>query len=357
VTGLTVVSGNNQSAQTGSAFGAPLVVQLNVSGGSAAGIPVTFSITGPGTLSSTSATTNASGQAQVNVTAGATAGTIQVTASAAGATPQTFSLTVNPAGPSLQSAVFMNAADFQRNALSPCSLATVFSTGLTPGLQGMVSGSLFGPLPFVLANDRLTVGGGAAPLVSAGRNANNQEQLTFQVPCEVTPGSSVPIAITVGSTPATSINVPIQAASPGIFQTQMSDGVSRAIAVRPDGSFVSLQNPGRKGENLVVFVTGLGQTNPPQLTNSVAPPFGASIGAPTGSAPVAPAGTVVVGMAGGGAPLVSAVLSDELVGVWLVTFTVPTGVAAGNNVSFSLSVIPAGSSSPISSGTTSLPIQ
>ena len=53
VTGLQIVSGNNQSAIVNTAFGAPLVVQLGASNGSASGIPVQFSITGPGTLSST----------------------------------------------------------------------------------------------------------------------------------------------------------------------------------------------------------------------------------------------------------------------------------------------------------------
>ena len=36
------------------------------------------------------------------------------------------------------------------------------------------------------------------------------------------------------------------AASPGIFETVMSDGVRRAVVIRPDGSFVSPQNPARR---------------------------------------------------------------------------------------------------------------
>jgi len=346
LTGLTTVSGSNQSALVNTAFGAPLIVQLNASNGPASGVPVTFTISGPGLLSSNSVNTGSNGQAQVTVQATGTAGNISVVASAGGFS-QTFNLVVSPPGPSLTVNSFMNAADFQRGSLSPCSLATIVAPGLAPGLQGMISGSLFGVLPYQVANDTVTVGGAAAPIFSVGLNTvTNQQQLTFQVPCDVAPGSSVPVTVNVGAGNAT-INIAVQPASPGVFQTVMSDGVSRAVLVRPDGSFVSLANPARRGENLVAFATGLGAATSPVGTNSVAAP----------GAVVSPKGTVVVGMAGRGLPLISAQLSDELLGVWLVTFTVPTDVPQGNNVTFSISVIPAGSGTPIPSAGTSVPVQ
>jgi uncharacterized protein (TIGR03437 family) len=348
LTGLAAISGNNQSALVNTAFGAPLIVQLNASNGPAVGVPVAFSISGPGTatLSSTSVNTGSNGQAQVTVQANGTAGNITVVASAGGFS-QTFNLVVAPPGPSITANSFMNAADFQRGALSPCSLATIVAPGLAPGLQGMISGSLFGVLPYQVAGDTVSVAGASAPIFAVGLNtATNQQQLTFQVPCDVTPGSSVPVVVNAGAA-STTINVPIQPASPGVFQTVMTDGVSRAVLVRPDGSFVSLTNPARRGENLVAFATGLGPATSPVGTNSVAAP----------QAVVSPKGTVVVGMAGRGLPLISAQLSDELLGVWLVTFTVPTDVPQGNNVTFSISVIPAGSGTPIASGGTSVPVQ
>lgn len=346
LTGLTIISGSGQSALASSAFAAPLIVQLNSSAGPAAGVPVTFSITGPGALSSNSVTTGSNGQAQVTVQAGSTPGNITVTASASGFS-QTFNLVVSPPGPTLTANAFVNAADFQRGSLSPCSLATIIAPGLAPGLQGMVVGSLFGGLPYQVANDTVTVGGLSAPIFSVGLNtATNQQQLTFQVPCEVTPGSSVAVAVNVGAGSAT-VNVPIQAASPGVFQTTFSDNTVHPVLVRPDGSFVSATNPARAGENLVAFVTGLGQAATPVPTNAVASP----------NAVVMPKGTVVVGMAGGGVPVVSTLLSDELIGVWMVTFTVPSDITTGNNVTFSVSVIPAGSQTPIASATTNFPVR
>ena len=49
----------------------------------------------------------------------------------------------------------------------------------------------------------------------------------------------------------------------------MSDGVLRAVLVRPDGSFVSLQNPARIGEVIRMYATGLGQTSPPIITDQM----------------------------------------------------------------------------------------
>src|SRR5262249_31377975 len=85
VTGLSIVSGNNQSAIINTAFSQPLVVQVNASNGQpAASVPVQFTVSGPATLSSNSATTGSNGRAQVNVAAGSTPGAVTVTASVSG---------------------------------------------------------------------------------------------------------------------------------------------------------------------------------------------------------------------------------------------------------------------------------
>jgi uncharacterized protein (TIGR03437 family) len=346
VTGLSIVSGNNQSAIVNTSFGAPLVVQLNANNGTAVGVPVQFSITGPGILSANTVNTGANGQASVTVSAGGTAGAVTVTASASGFS-QTFSLTVAPPGPTLTANSFLNGADFQRGSLSPCSIATIIAPGLAPGLQTMVTASnIVGPLQTKLANDTVTVGGATAPIYSVGLNAGGQEQLTFQVPCDVTPGSSVQVTVAVGPGSA-SINIPIQQASPGIFLTQLSDNANHPVLVRPDGSFVSIQNPARKGESLVAFLTGLGPSAPPVATNAL----------PAPGAIVTPQYTVIAGMGGvGGVPVTGVQLSSDLVGVWMVTFQVPSGVATGN-VTFSIGVIPTGASSQIPSSTQTIPVQ
>ena len=246
---------------------------------------------------------------------------------------------------------FYNGADFQPGSISPCSIATIVGPGLAPGIQGVVTpGSLFGPLPYLLASDAVTFNGWQAPILNVS-NVNGQQQITVQVPCEVTAASSVPVTVTVGSGLATA-NVPVLAASPGLSQTQMADGVLRAVIVRPDGSFVSLANPVRRGEIVRAYATGLGVTSPSVGTNATAVPGNDAI----------VQGTVIVGVTnnagqGEGVSVISARVAPDLIGMYEISFQMPSDAATGNNVSFSMALIPVGSSTPIYSGTVKIPIQ
>jgi uncharacterized protein (TIGR03437 family) len=340
VTGLQKISGDSQTVPAGQAFPSPLVVQVNTNTGQPAqSYPVNFTITGPGTLSSPAVNTDSNGRAQVTVTAGNTAGTITVTAST-GAFSQSFTLTVIPPGPNLQGGSILNGADFQRNAISPCSIATIQASGLAPGLQGIASGTyIVGPYLYKVANDTVTVNSGQAPIYSVS-NINGQEQLTFQVPCDANPGSNIPLTVSVGGGSAT-INITLLPASPGIFSTLMSDGVSRAVIVRPDGTFVSLQNPARRGEIVRMYATGLGPVTPSVSTNSTPAPGVDSL----------VNGTMIVGVNNAGARVISGRLAPSLIGVYEVTFQVPDDAPTGNDVVLSLAInVPADSTTRFSAG-------
>jgi uncharacterized protein (TIGR03437 family) len=307
------------------------VVQLSTSNGtSVAGLPVSFSITGPATLTGPSETTNSSGEAQVNVIAGSTSGPVTVTASAGGLS-QTFSLTVTQQGPTITGNNFYNGADFQLGSISPCSIATIMAPGIAPSIQGAVAYDGIGPLPYNLAGDAVTFNGAQAPIYNVA-NMNGQQQVTFQVPCSVTPGSAVPVTVNVGGSSAT-VNVPVLPASPGLFITQLSSTVSGPVLERPDGSFVSSSNPARRGETLIAYVTGLGPTSPAVATNSL----------PVPGSTAKVQGTPIVGVNGAGANVISASLSPDLVGVYEVTFQVPMSVPSGTNASFSIGLLPQGS--------------
>jgi uncharacterized protein (TIGR03437 family) len=298
------------------------------------------------TLSSNSATTDANGRAQVTATAGTVTGPASVTASIAsntGVGSQTFNLTVLPPAPVITAANFVNGADQQPNSLSPCSLGSIVAGANALGIANI--GATFPGQP-VSTIARLTINNVTAPILQVSNNSLGQQVVLFQVPCETAPGSSVPSTITVGGG-STNINLNIQAASPGIFQSIGSDGTARAVVVRPDGSFASVANPARRGENVSIFATGLGPTSPPVGTGSV-PPSGTAANVQ---------GTVIAGMAGGGVPLVSAKLTEDLPGVYLVTFTIPSDMQTGNNVVASIAVIPTGSSNPIYSAGTRIPVQ
>jgi uncharacterized protein (TIGR03437 family) len=351
ITRFEIVSGNNQSAAVNTAFGQPLVVQVASTAGGVANIPVQFSVgSGSVSLSATNVNTDSSGRAQVTVQAGSVTGPAVVTASLAAGTGVgnlNFNLTVLPPAPTITSSNFVNGADLQANSLSPCSIGAITAPAGTLGLSAAGLLPLFPSLimPASYAA-RLSIGGITAPILRVGTNYQGRDEIDFQVPCNVSPGSSVMSALTVGGG-TTQVNLNIQAASPGVFQALSSDGTPRALVVRPDGSFASLENPARRGETEIVYVTGLGATNPAVGTLSVPPP---------GTNAVVQ-GTVVVGMQGGGLPFTSARLSQDIPGVYVVAFQIPADAPTGNNLTFSIAVIPQGSSTPIYSGTTRIAVQ
>jgi uncharacterized protein (TIGR03437 family) len=346
ITGFQIVSGNNQSAVIGTAFGQPLVVQVSTSTGSASGITVQFQVeSGSVTLSAPSAVTNSSGQAQVTAQAGSAPGAATVLASVSstgGGSSQTFNLTVVPQGPAITASNFYNGADQQPNSLSPCGLGQLIAGSL--GVANLSQNYLGLPLP----QSALVISFNStpAPILNIGTNAQGQQFALFQVPCSVSPANGVPVTVAINGS-STNVSLNVTAASPGVFRTVASGNVAIAVMVRPDGSYVSLTNPARRGETEVVYVTGLGATTPTVNTTELPVP---------GGAPSIVTGTVIPGMSGGGLPLVSAQLSDDLPGVYLVSFQIPSNEAQGNNT-FSIGIIPAGGSTPYYSAPVTVPVQ
>jgi uncharacterized protein (TIGR03437 family) len=178
-----------------------------------------------------------------------------------------------------------------------------------------------GALPYTVAGVSITVAGSKAPIYSVS-NVNGQQQVNFQVPCDVVPANSVPVAVTVnGGT--TTVNVTVRSSGPGIFETAMSDGSRQAIIIRSDGSFMdSVNNPVHPNEIVAMYITGVGPTSPAVHTNSLPPP---------GTAANATS-TVIVGVNNAGVRVVSSQLSPDIVGVALVTFQVPASTPNGTYV-------------------------
>ena len=344
ITSLTKVSGDSQTVAANQNFAAPLVVQVN--GNSGQPLPnviVNFSASGAGTVLASSATTDGNGRAQVTAKAGAAAGTLTVVASVANIS-QTFTLTVVPPGPGLTTSSFVNAAGGP--ALSPCSLATAIATGLAPGLNGLVlQPSAFGPWATTLAGDTVTVNNVAAPIFSVG-TVSGAEQVTFQIPCEASPATSVPVTISVSGGSA-SANITLLAAGPGIYETVMSDKVKRAVVIRPDGSFVSLQNPARRGEVVRVLVTGMGPTTPSVATGAL----------PVPGSDALVTGQVIVGVNNAGTRVVTSRLSPNLIGVYEIAFQVPSDAPTNNDVVLSVAVNAPGDAQTRFSNGSKIPIQ
>jgi uncharacterized protein (TIGR03437 family) len=330
VSQVQALSGGGQSTPVNTAFPSPLVVQVNNNGQPVSGVTVSFAASPSGsvTLSAPNATTNGAGQAQITVTAGGTAGNAVVTATVS-TFSATFNLTVSPPGPSLTPSSFQNAASGIAGAVSPCSLATIVAQGVAPGITGAILPPMVGALPTFLNNTTVafSANGGAnsnAPIWDIA-NINGQESMTIEIPCELPPGQ-VSVTVTVGSG-SKQVNVTLQPAAPGIFETVGSDRKKRAVIIKQDGSFAAKENPVRRGETAHLLVTGAGPVNPQIGTNQIGIPDTDSVAIDN----------FVVGIANNGVPVIKAIYAHDLVGVYDVSFMVPQDAPTGDvNLAFAV---------------------
>jgi uncharacterized protein (TIGR03437 family) len=313
--GIQKVSGDPQTTLISTAFASPLVVKVvDANGNPVVGATVAFQVTsGTATLGSASAPTGANGQASTTVTAGATAGNIVVTASTA-TFSVTFNLTARLPGPS--NVTFANAASFLQQAVSPGEIVIVGGNGIAPGVQGLVTAyNILGePLPS-LAGISITFNGVTAPIYYVLTATGQPDQVVVQVPFETQPGTASVVINAAGGGTGT-VAVQVQPYAPGIFETTVG-GQKIAVALRPDGSYVSPTNPAHPGETILIYVTGLGQVTPATATGNAGVP-GQSVAA-----------SLAVGVNNSGVPVTSASYAQGLVGVYAIALQIPADTQTG----------------------------
>jgi uncharacterized protein (TIGR03437 family) len=372
ISGITKTSGDNQSAAMGAAFASPLVVNVTVSSGSAANIPVAFAVatgsTGTATLSASSVNTDSSGNASVTVTAGSTTGAVQITASTGGKSV-TFSLTVAKPGPQLTPASFLNGASFATGPMvngavdpgfAPGSIITIKAVGLTTGLN-IPAGSCLtgtpddglpgtGALPTNIGGVEFQFQSTLAPIFAICRNADGTEQANLQAPLEMGPPSAGVLVKYAAGTPSENDffvgGVPVLVASPGIFEYFENPATKIAVAIKADGSVISATNPAHPGDTIQVYATGLGPVLPTKMATNTPGVAGQKVYfTPT----VSLGGTNVGG--------VTATYAENAIGIYLVQFQIPSGQTAGN-ISLVVGVISDQhtGNTPFSSQTSQIPI-
>jgi uncharacterized protein (TIGR03437 family) len=354
LSGLSKSTGDSQTAITNATFAQPLVVTATSSQGPASGVQVRFTASGGIILPNNGiATTDSQGRASITAQAGSTPGTFTVTASVSQFTVS-FTLTVRLPGPQITSSSFFNAAGGQAGGVSPTAIAAVYGTGIATGIQGCVSGSQFvGPLPLQVSLVNVQFISGTftqyAPVFAVCNLGPGQEYVVIQVPADV-PLGATSVKVTVGSGSTTLDNIPVTPVSPGVFETQMSDGKKRAVLIRvADGSYITLENPAHPSDRLKAFVTGLGR--PVSKT-------GVRLGSNQGGIPgddASPQVGILVGVADQGVNFVSANYAQDIIGVYEVTFDVPANAPTGNDVNFVVAAIL--NDNPVFSNGSKLPIQ
>lgn len=144
--------------------------------------------------------------------------------------------------------------------IAPGELITLYGSGLASST--VVAQSL--PFPTTLGNVQVTINGRSCPIYYV-----SPTQMSVIVPYETEISFAV-IQVTSGGTKSNTVTVYMNDAAPGIFSVPPG-GIGYAAALHADYSLVSTANPARKGETILVFLTGLGAVSPPAAAGAAAP--------------------------------------------------------------------------------------
>jgi uncharacterized protein (TIGR03437 family) len=322
VTGFSKVSGDGQpTVVINTQFPNPLVVLVfDQRNQPVPNVQVNFAVTqGSATVSPAVATTGANGQASVTVTAGSTAGPIQVTATLQNFTPITWSLNSRLPGPVLTTQSFTNYATGEVGVV-PGSLVLITGPGIAPNIRGQRNANMMtAQLPYniegVTVEFRFAGQVEYAPLLQVA-NINGVETALVQAPYGLAGATATDVRVTSGGEILVT-GVPVRPVGPGILEDTLG-GARAAIAIRSDGLRVTPNFPARRGEVVRVYVIGLGQTTPQADTNRV--------GSPDQKIRAA----IAVGIDDKGVDVISAHLAENLIGVYEVIFRIPTDATTGN---------------------------
>jgi len=155
----------------------------------------------------------------------------------------------------------VNAAEYTE-PVAPGGLVSIFGQDL--GVTSQASSQL--PLPTALADSCLTVNGIPTPILYV-----SSTQINAQLPFEVI-GNTTLVLRTPGGV-SDNYNLTINPTAPAVFQrpTSGSSDVFPTIVRVENGQLVTNSNPIHTEEDIVIYLTGMGRTNPPVPEGTPAP--------------------------------------------------------------------------------------
>jgi len=175
------------------------------------------------------------------------------------------------------------------------------------------------PFPTILGGVQVLFNGNiAAPIYCVG------PQITVIVPYEVSASPIASIQVANNNVNSNIVTAWVNKTTPGVF-TVPAGGIGFAAAQHGNYSLITTTNPAQPGEEIVVYISGLGNVF---AVNGVAPVDGAPTG-PDGQTIVS---NVEVDVAGFGSTSIPyAGLTPGTAGLYQINFQVPTTAPSGND--------------------------
>lgn len=153
------------------------------------------------------------------------------------------------------SATIVNAATEQPE-LAVNGLATIYGKDFALEARSFApSDMLNGELPTTLPGTGVRV---AVEGIAATISYVSPTKITFLVPPILLPKRDAIVVVTVFGHSGPAANVSLMAESPGLFTLDPET----ASAARPDGTLIKPDQPAAPGEEVILYATGLGRTDP-----------------------------------------------------------------------------------------------
>lgn len=158
----------------------------------------------------------------------------------------------------------VNAASYSTSSVAPGEIVAIFGQNLGPA--SVATNSFGDPAASgaQLAGTEVTFNGIAAPLVYASTGS-----IAAIVPFEIAGSGTATMSVTYNGQAASSQNVNVVSAAPGLFSADSSGSGPGAI-LNSDFTLNTASNPAKAGSFVVLYATGGGQTNPPSTSGAIA---------------------------------------------------------------------------------------
>ena len=262
-----------------------------------------------------------------NLTAGIGAynGTVLV-AGAGGATGSTtVTVTLNVTAPLPTLTKVTNAASYATGSISPGEIVTLFASDPTHPIgpataAGLALDPTTGKVSTTIGGVQVLVQGYLCPMIYASAS-----QVSAVVPYEIKILTSATVLVKFLGQSSNGVLVNVATTVPGVFTANASGTGPGAIA-NSNGSTNAPANPATRGDIVVVFLTGEGETSPAGVTGKVT-----TVASPP--QPLTPAPLLPVSVTIGGQPAQWSFAGEAptfVSGVMQLNVVVPTNIAAGD---------------------------
>lgn len=165
--------------------------------------------------------------------------------------------------PNFSAAGVTNAASFAGGAVAAGEIITIFAENAGPAELAGLQLTPQRTVATVTGRTRVLFDGTPAPMIYAVAG-----QISAVVPYNVAGKSAVDVILEYDNVQSAPVRVPVAASAPGLFT--IAGGTGPVVAILESGCCNSAQNAARRGEVVVFYATGEGQTNPPGRDGSLA---------------------------------------------------------------------------------------